>query len=324
VAHAVFDKTGTLTLEEPTLNDASAQALSSWTVRDRAALAVVVGHSNHGRSRAIARALARLDGHTPARLVDVVEEAGRGLVARVDVEAAVVDVVVERDAVDAAATCVRVGERSLALGFVETLRAGAARELSRLRDLGVDVWIATGDDDDKAQELAARLGVPEDHVRARCTPEDKASLVRSLGGSARVLAIGDGVNDAAMFAEAAVCGVPALDRAHLPARADFLLLGTRAGGSFGSVVDVVVVARRVRAVLRGLLATATVYNVGVVGAGLLGLLTPLLVAVLMPVMSVSLLVAALVFVRLPTTTNSLLKMTDFPSTLKPSTTEVPA
>jgi Cu2+-exporting ATPase len=333
VTHAVFDKTGTLTLEEPALDDASTKALSSWSARDRAVLAVVVGHSNHGRSRAIARALARLDGHAAARLVDVAEEAGRGLVARVEVEGVVVvDVVVERDAEDGAATRVTVGDRSLALSFIETLRAGVARELERLRALGVDVWIATGDDDTKAQALAARLGVPADHVRARCTPDDKAALVRSLGGARHVLAVGDGVNDAAMFAEAAVCGVPALDRAHLPARADFLLLGTRAGGSFGSVVDVVVVARRVRAVLRGLLATATVYNVAVVGAGLLGLLTPLLVAVLMPVMSVSLLLAALVFVRLPrahattttTTTTSPLTIAAVPSTLAASTTEVPA
>jgi Cu2+-exporting ATPase len=333
VTHAVFDKTGTLTLEEPALDDASLRALWSWPVRDRTALAIVVGHSNHGRSRAIARALARMGGGPAARVVDVVEEAGRGLRARVELDAGVgdvvdvVDVVVERDAVDGAATCIRVGERSLALCFVETLRAGVARELDRLRALGIDVWLATGDDDAKALALAARLGVPADHVRARCTPEGKAALVRSLGGSARVLAIGDGVNDAAMFAEAAVCGVPALDRAHLPARADFLLLGTRAGGSFGSVVDVVVVARRVRAVLRGLLATATVYNAVVVGAGLLGLLTPLLVAVLMPVMSVSLLLAALVFVRLPraSTPPAAAGASPFSTpTLTPSTAEVTA
>ena len=333
VTHAVFDKTGTLTLEEPALDDASTKALSSWSARDRAALALVVGSSNHGRSRAIARALARLDGHAGVRLVDVAEEAGRGLVARVDKDGVVVvDVIVARDDADGAATRVTVGDRSLALGFVETLRAGVARELDRLRALGVDVWIATGDDDAKAQSLAARLGVPADRVRARCTPDDKAALVRSLGGARHVLAVGDGVNDAAMFAEAAVCGVPALDRAHLPAHADFLLLGTRAGGSFGSVVDVVVVARRVRAVLRGLLAAATVYNAFVVGAGLMGLLTPLLVAVLMPVMSVSLLVAALLFVRMPETSTSTsssteptsLKTTDVTSTLRAPTSEVPA
>ena len=42
-----------------------------------------------------------------------------------------------------------------------------------------------------------------------------------------------------MFAAAAVCGVPATDRPHLPARADFLLLGSTAAGAFGSVVDVI-------------------------------------------------------------------------------------
>lgn len=297
--HAVFDKTGTLTLAEPALAPTSLAALRAWPADLQEALRAVALQSNHGRARAIARALPAF-GAAP-QAVDVEEEPGVGLRAKVTTSGGgTLEVSLLRDDEDAAATRVTVGAHHLALSFEEAPRPGAARELARLRGLGVDLWLATGDDDEKAHALAARLGIPADHVRARCTPEDKAALVDTLGEHS-VLAVGDGVNDAAMFARAAVCGVPALDRPHLPARADFLLLGTADGGSFGRVVDLLVLARRVRAVLIGLLSVATLYNVAVVAAGLAGMLTPLSVALLMPASSLSLLLAAHLLVRLPAT-----------------------
>lgn len=308
VRHAVFDKTGTLTMAEPVLSATSWAALRAWPDDARAALRAVAALSNHGRSRALARALEGL-GAPGLEVEELHEEPGLGLSARVRMGSAptgtesvtvsaTVSVAVERDAVDAAATRVTVGEHTAALRFEEAARPGVAEELERLRALGVELWLATGDDESKARALAVPLGIPAEHVRARCTPEDKARLVDQLG-AARVLAVGDGVNDAAMFARAALCGVPALDRPHLPGRADFLLLGTTAGGAFGRIVDLLVLARRVRQVLRGLLVVATVYNLAVVGAGLLGLLTPLMVALLMPASSLSLLLAAWALVRAP-------------------------
>ena len=305
VRHAVFDKTGTLTLAEPVLSGASLASLHRWPDDARAALRAVAALSNHGRSRALARALQDLGVERPPLEVEELrEDPGHGLSARVrpmrgaEETADAVAVTLERDPEDAAATRVRVGAQTLALRFEEAPRPGVADELERQRVLGVELWLATGDDETKARPLAVRLGIPVEHVRARCTPEDKARLVEELG-AARVLAVGDGVNDAAMFARAALCGVPALDRPHLPARADFLLLGSAAGGAFGRVVDLLVLARRVRGVLRGLLAVATLYNLGVVSAGLLGLLTPLMVALLMPASSLSLLLAAWALVRAP-------------------------
>lgn len=297
IRHAVFDKTGTLTLAEPSLTSPSLEALRAWPADAQAALRAVALQSNHGRSRAIARALPSTE--TGPRGVVCEEVPGVGLRARVTTPGgASIEVTLLRDDEEAAATCVTVGAHRLALSFEEALRPGAALELTRLRALGVELWLATGDDDAKAQALAARLGIPADHVRARCAPEDKAALVDALGAHS-VLAIGDGVNDAAMFARAAVCGVPTLDRPHLPARADFLLLGTAGGGSFGRIIDLLVLARRVRAVLVGLLSVATLYNVAVVAAGLAGMLTPLSVALLMPASSLSLLLAAHLLVRLP-------------------------
>ncbi len=300
VQHAVFDKTGTLTEDEPVVDIASRPALDALSDAARVAVAAVVARSNHGRSRSLARVLG--DAGAGVVVADVQETPGVGLSG----VAGGLQVQVGRDDGDAGLTRIVVthadGRREVAvLGFAEALRQGAAAALRRLQDAGLDVWVASGDSAERSVALAARVGVPAARVLAPCQPEDKAALVRRLG-STRVLVIGDGVNDAAMFEAAAVCGVPATDRPHLPARADFILLGSSQGGAFGNVVDVVEVARRLRTALITLLSVATVYNAAVVTAGLMGLLTPLLVALLMPAMSVSLLLLALALVRVPAPT----------------------
>jgi P-type E1-E2 ATPase len=209
---------------------------------------------------------------------------------------------------------------SASISFTEALRPGAKDAIARLHQAGIDVWVASGDSRERAVALAALVGVPAERVLGECQPDDKAALVHRLGKD-QVLVVGDGVNDAAMFAAAAVCGVPATDRPHLPARADFLLLGSTAAGAFGSVVDVIAVARRLHHVLTGLLIVATIYNVAVITVGLMGLLTPLMVALLMPSMSVSLLLLAFALVRLPSPSTA---VSSSPSPSLSAATEVPA
>jgi Cu2+-exporting ATPase len=318
VRHAIFDKTGTLTEDEPVVDAGSRAGLMGLSARAQSALLATVARSNHGRSRALLRALQSMATAPSATTVVVVEQAGQGLTGTVDGAR----VVVGRDDGDAGLTRVSVTidgvTESASIAFAEALRPGAKAAIARLHAAGIDVWVASGDSLARAVDLAALVGVPADHVLGECQPDDKAALVHRLGKE-HVLVVGDGVNDAAMFAVAAVCGVPATDRPHLPARADFLLLGSTDSGAFGSVVDVVAVARRLHQALTGLLVVATVYNIAVISMGLMGLLTPLMVALLMPSMSVSLLLLAFALVRLPKPS-----VTSFPSPSLSATTEVPA
>jgi Cu+-exporting ATPase len=83
----------------------------------------------------------------------------------------------------------------------DVVRLGSYRAVDRLRRLGVKPVLATGDRQAPAQAVAKALGI--DEVHARCTPEDKAALVRDLQEQGyRVAVIGDGVNDAAALAGA--------------------------------------------------------------------------------------------------------------------------
>jgi Cu+-exporting ATPase len=83
----------------------------------------------------------------------------------------------------------------------DPLRPGSFRAVEQLRRLGLEPVLATGDREATAGAVADRLGITE--VHARCTPQDKADLVRALRRRGlRVAFIGDGVNDAAALAGA--------------------------------------------------------------------------------------------------------------------------
>ena len=79
--------------------------------------------------------------------------------------------------------------------------AGAA--LDALKQQGVTVLIASGDSSAKVTTIAERLGVSS--WRARQLPAEKLAWLATLrAGGARVLAVGDGVNDAPVLAGADV------------------------------------------------------------------------------------------------------------------------
>ena len=90
-----------------------------------------------------------------------------------------------------------------ALCFNDTARPEAAQAIEKLRALGIKRFVMlTGDRQDVAERICKQTGV--DEYRAQLLPEDKLSAIRSLKESDRVLAIGDGINDALALKEAHV------------------------------------------------------------------------------------------------------------------------
>jgi Cd2+/Zn2+-exporting ATPase len=76
---------------------------------------------------------------------------------------------------------------------------GALKTLSG--SLGVNVTMLTGDNELAANRIAKELEID---VRARCLPEDKASIVQSKAKNSVVAMVGDGINDAPALAAAHV------------------------------------------------------------------------------------------------------------------------
>lgn len=217
---ACFDKTGTLTGMEPVLT----RILPLDGTEEEALLRMAVSveaHNHHPLAQAVkAEAARRGIAATPHSVCDYT----LGMGMRAEVGGSVILVgngrLMERhdvplaDARSRARELRRDGHTVLymardaevlgLLAFDNRIRPESARVLAALRRNGVKrVVLITGDEAGAARGLARKLDIPEHH--AALLPEDKAALVRDLRDQgARVLMVGDGINDALALAEADV------------------------------------------------------------------------------------------------------------------------
>nr|WP_258396591.1 cation-translocating P-type ATPase [Streptomyces sp. Amel2xB2] len=158
----------------------------------------------------------------------------------------------------------------------DALRSDAYRAVDRLRRLGLDPVLATGDAEAAARAVAGQLGI--DEVHAGVSPEEKAALVRRLreeGG--RVAVVGDGVNDAAALAEADL-GIAMSGGADAAIGAADITL-TRE--DIQCLPDAVHLARRALGTVRANLLWAFGYNLVTVPLAAVGLLNPMFAAAAM-------------------------------------------
>ncbi|SDE58828.1 heavy metal translocating P-type ATPase [Streptomyces griseoaurantiacus] len=291
----VLDKTGTLTTGHMTVTKVT--VLPGALGQD--AVMRLAGAVERGSEHPIGRAVTAYADRTqpPAPLPDVTDFAavpGHGVSGRVDgltVEVGAPDGKLPRalakalaEAEDAAHTPVLVrvdGHAKALIAVGDLVRPGSYRAVERLRRLGIRPVLATGDRTAPAEAVAAALNI--DEVRARCTPEDKAALVRQLKEEgARVAVVGDGVNDAAALAEADL-GIAMGSGTDVAIGAADLTL---ARGDIEALVDAVLLARRTLGTIRANLVWAFGYNVVTVPLAMVGLLDPMFAAAAMSVSSV--------------------------------------
>jgi Cd2+/Zn2+-exporting ATPase len=223
-----LDKTGTLTQGRPEVVEVVAfNGASATEVLELAAAAEL--RSEHPLARAVLR-YAEAQGVVPTRAMATSSIVGHGVVASDNVRQIYVGtrrLFSDPDALDAAViavldrfdeagrTAVLVGTRAGdaasqvrgAIALADRVRPGAAAALRALHDAGIErVVMLTGDNQGAADAVAAELGRPGvDEVRAALLPEDKVAAIKELRRSgARVLMVGDGVNDAPALAAADV------------------------------------------------------------------------------------------------------------------------
>ncbi|MGW5652928.1 heavy metal translocating P-type ATPase [Streptomyces humi] len=291
----VLDKTGTLTSGHMTV--ARVAVVPGGMGQEelvRLAGAVEQG-SEHPIGRAVTAYARRPADQEPLPEVsDFAATAGRGVTGRVagrTVEVTVPDgelppvlaeALASAEAEAHTSVLVRVDGRPVALIAVgDLVRPGSYRAVERLRCLGIRPVLATGDREAPARAVASALGIGE--VHARCSPEDKAGLVRRLQEEGcRVAVVGDGVNDAAALAGADLGIAMGSGTDVAIGAADLTLVR----GDIEALVDAVRLARRTLGTIRANLLWAFGYNVVTVPLAMVGLLNPMLAAAAMSMSSV--------------------------------------
>ena len=293
VTHVVFDKTGTLTEGRPRLERVICSDGFSREQCLRLA-AALEAHSEHP----LARELVRESGTVrQGEVAQVTSIAGGGIRARIDDDDYIIgnsDLVashcdapvpeewlaeIAQDAVTA--VILARADRVIAMfTFVDGLREDARALIEALQEMGKSVILMTGDREPAARLVAQGTGIQD--YRAQMSPQAKMEAVQLLqSGSAVVLMVGDGVNDAPVLSAADVSIAMGGASSLAKTSADIVLVANH----LPTITQAVDIAARNQRIIYQNIAWALVYNFGAIPAAAMGLVAPWLAAIGMSISS---------------------------------------
>jgi Zn2+/Cd2+-exporting ATPase len=207
----VFDKTGTLTTGQLTVTDIIPTDSISPTEVLRIA-AALERKSQHPIAQAIVRAYEeRAAGEPLPDAQEFTSLTGQGVQAKLDGTLYRVGRLQLFNAdglalASQAKTVIGVGTPDRLLGLIalaDSIRPQAHQTVQRLKDLGIEVVMVTGDNEAAARAVAQHVGIT--HYHAGVFPDQKVHEIEHLRSEyGRVAMVGDGVNDAPALAAASV------------------------------------------------------------------------------------------------------------------------
>ena len=169
----------------------------------------------------------------------------------------------------------------MALG--DKIRDEAKAILHALANQRKDVFILSGDHHSVVQHVARQLGIPSKQAIGDASPEDKKAFIERLQSAEHrtVAMIGDGVNDAAALKTAHV-GV-AVHGGASPSLVAADVFMTSEG--LGAIATLLNGTKKVMHVIKRNLGISLAYNLVGASAAILGLVSPLVAAIAMPLSS---------------------------------------
>ena len=218
ITSIIFDKTGTLTKGEPSVTDVVAVSSTEKNVVETAAIAEK--GSEHPLGQAILKKAEEMKIKLP-KGESYKTIAGKGITSTYKNKTILVgnrlfmkdyklptenlENQIQKLENDGKTTIVvAYGGRIVGLiAIADTLKEFSKEAVAELGKMGKEVWMITGDNERTAKAIAQQLGI--DNVMAEVLPQDKAKKVKELQEKGKIVAaVGDGINDAPMLAQADV------------------------------------------------------------------------------------------------------------------------
>lgn len=290
----VFDKTGTLTVASPKV--AKILPLGGYTREEVLKTAACIEeHFPHSIARAVVRQaeeemLTHREEHAEVEYI-----VAHGIVSRIREKRVIIGsahFVLEDEKIPLSDEEARAVEELsehysllyLAIGGAlagilcveDPLRPEAQAVIAGLREAGIaHIVMLTGDSEGTARHIARKLGI--ETFQARLLPEDKTKFVRHLRESgARVVMIGDGINDSPALSAADV-GIAMKDSADITREVSDVVL---ASGSLGAVLEARRLSVKLMDRIQGNYRFVVWVNSLLLGLGLTGVIMPALSAIL--------------------------------------------
>ena len=289
------DKTGTLTQGKPAVTSVQ-EVGDGGTASEVLQLAASLEQAaTHPLAQCIV-ARGKADGLALATPTDVVATPGRGIKGMVDgahiaagspAFMAELGIALPAEGLTALAgqSIVAVARDGVAIGLIgiaDPLRESSKAAVARLKALGVEVVMLTGDNAATAAAIAREAGV--ERFEAEVLPGDKAAAIAKLKVGGKLVAMaGDGINDAPALAAADVSFAMGAGSDVAMEAADITLMRDDLNG----VADAISLSRATLAKIRQNLFWAFIYNVLGIPAAALGFLNPVVAGAAMAMSSVS-------------------------------------
>ncbi|MFH2014053.1 MAG: heavy metal translocating P-type ATPase [Patescibacteria group bacterium] len=293
----VLDKTGTLTKGEPTVTDI---LLVTETLNPKSEIlklsASLANHTTHPLDTAITRK-AKKEKISLLEVKNFEEIAGHGIKGEISGKKVMLgnrrwiksDIGTELEKQGKTVMIISVDEKVLgAIAVADVLEQWSKEAVEQLKNMGLEVFMITGDNKETAQAIAKQVGI--ENVLAEVLPEDKAKKIKELQRDNRKVAmVGDGINDAPALAQADI-GIAIGTGTDVAIEASNITLVRR---DIIGVVQAIKLSKRTMRIIKQNLFWAFFYNSAAIPLAALGFLNPMIAAGAMAFSSLSVILNSL-------------------------------